>query len=169
MPLQQLAHLLGAHPHLVRHGVHLVMKCPLLFRLRDTADRLIGRTHTDILRLVETAEHTHLRKLRHAREQHEAQVLVSSLEGRVETLEGLAVDVFYQHLPAIAYYFRPSRVEHIEQRLVILINEHHTLLARHPMHMGEQIDKALAIVEVGISLVAILLLPFLYDTPNQFG
>ena len=169
MPLQQLAHLLGAHPHFVRHSVHLVMKCSLQFRLRDTADRLIGRTHTDILRLVETAEHTHLRKLRHTREQHEAQVLVSSLEGRVETLERLAVDVFYQHLPAIAYYFRPSRVEHIKQRLIILINEHHTLLARHPMHMGEQIDKALAIVEVGISLVAILLLPFLYDTPNQFG
>ena len=92
MPLQQQAHLLGAHPHLVRHGVHLVMKRPLQFRLRDTADRLIGRTHTDILRLVETAEHTHLRELRHTREQHEAQVLVSSLEGRVETLENITIE-----------------------------------------------------------------------------
>ena len=92
MPLQQLAHLRGAHPHLVRHSVHLVMKRPLQFSLRDTADRLIGRTHTDILRLVETTEHTHLRKLRHTREQHKAQVLVSSLEGRVETLENITIE-----------------------------------------------------------------------------
>ena len=92
MPLQQLAHLLGPHSHLVRHDVHLVMKRLLQFRLRDTADRLIGRTHTDILRLVETTEHTHLRKLRHTREQHKAQVLVSSLEGRVETLENITIE-----------------------------------------------------------------------------
>ena len=167
MPLQQLAHLLGAHPHLVRHSIHLVMKRPLQFRLRDTADRLIGRTHTDILWLVETAEHTHLRKLRHAREQHEAQVLVSSLEGRVETLESITIEFLNPQVVAIAIRRPIVRVEHIQQRFVILIDEHHTLLASTLMNKSPQPGKTLPHAEAIVTRHSVLPLPVL-NTHIQF-
>ena len=143
------------------------MKRPLQFSLHDTADRLIGRTHTDILRLVETTEHTHLRKLRHTREQHEAQVLVSSLEGGVETLENITIEVLDPQVVAIAIRRPIVRVEHIQQRLVILVDEHHTLLASTLMNKSQQPGKTLPHAETIVTRHSVQPLPVL-NTHIQF-
>ena len=69
--------------------------------------------HADVVGLIEPAEHTDLRKLRHPREQHELQEVVRTLEGGVESFQSIPIDVFQRS------------VEHVEYGLVIFVYQHY--------------------------------------------
>lgn len=69
--------------------------------------------HTDILWLVETAEHAHLREFGHTGQQYELQGGIGSLEGRIKTFQGLTVCRFLWC------------IEGIENGFVILVYQNH--------------------------------------------
>ena len=102
--------------------------------LRDAAQRLVTPVHADVLRLVETAEHAHLRELRHARQQHKLQVLVRCLEHGVEGLEHVAVPVLE----------RGVHVEHVQHRFVVFVNKHHGPASRPLVGGTEHLHEAVA-------------------------
>ena len=72
--------------------------------------------HTDVERLVETAEHTDLGKLGHSGQKYKLKMLVSAFEYGVETFQ----DITVLFLKTCIY------IEHIQDRLVIFINQHHS-------------------------------------------
>ena len=65
MPFQHKPNFIFRHIHFLRHRIHLIMKHRFKLILRNTTYGIIHRTHADICRLIETAEHTYLRKLCH--------------------------------------------------------------------------------------------------------
>ena len=129
--LQPLLHLPGRAAVVRGHVGNGLREVAVYLVLRDAAQRLVASVHADILRLVEAAEHAHLRELRHARQQHELQVLVRRLEHGVEGLEHVAVPVFE----------RGVHIEHVQYRLVVFVDEHHgpasRLLVGGTEHMAE--------------------------------
>ena len=84
---------------------------------------LILFVHTDVRRLVESAEHAHLRELGHTGQQHKLEVGVRFLENRIETLQDIAVMLFQQTLLPVNLDAVRS-IQHIEQRLVVFVDKH---------------------------------------------
>ena len=64
------------------------------FFFSNAAQRFVTPVHTDVIRLVESAEHAHLRELGDSGEHHKLQVLVGILEQTVESFQKIAVVVF---------------------------------------------------------------------------
>ena len=94
---------------------------------------------TDVVGLVETAEHADLRELGHAGEQHELQMFVGEFEHAVESLENLAV-VFLQGLDVSFGLGRGYvQVHHVEQRFVVFVNQHDDTPARLFMGLLEYV------------------------------
>jgi len=87
----------------------------LQFRLGDTAQRLITGIHADVVRLVETAEYAYLGEFRHSRQQHKLQVAVRPFEHRIEA---------FQYIPMTVFQIAIC-IQYIQNRLVVLINEHY--------------------------------------------
>ena len=79
--------------------------------------------HTDVVRLIETTEHAHLRELGNTREQDKLQVIISFLKHRIYAFEQIAVIILQSHL-SIFILHRNIHIHHIKQRLVIFINEY---------------------------------------------
>ena len=61
------------------------------FILCNTAKRLITSIHADVIGLVESAEHTHLREFGNSREHNELNVFVGVLENAIESFENITV------------------------------------------------------------------------------
>ena len=99
-----------------------------LFR-RDAADGVELARRSDVLRLVKAAENTDLGKIRYACEQHEAQMFVSQFKHRVELLQQFAVIRLPDSRLFVSRH-RLFRFEHIEQRFVVLVHQHHHRLSR---------------------------------------
>ena len=93
--------------------------------------------------------------------------MVSSLEGGIETLENITIEFLDPQVVTIAIRRPIVRVKHIQQRLVILIDEHHTLLACTLMNKSQQPGKTLPHAETIITRHSVLPLPVL-DTHVQF-
>src|SRR5574344_2112940 len=89
---------------LLRHAVCLSKLFYLLLENREefifcyTAETVISTIETNILWLVETTEHTHLRELRYTSEKNELQVLVGKLKDTVEALEDISVNLLQRKL-----------------------------------------------------------------------
>ena len=113
--LQPLLHLFRRTAVVHRHVGNGLREVAVDLFLRDAAQRLVTSVHADVLRLVETAEHAHLRELRHARQQHELQMLVCHLEYRVKGFQHVAV-MLLQHR---------VNVEHVQNRFVVLVDKDH--------------------------------------------
>ena len=130
----------------LKHRTHLVVRAPVYFGHRlyritessvklllgDAAECLVLAVHTDILRLVETAEHAHLRELGHTRQEHELKMLVGTLEHRIETLEDIPVLLFQVLI----------HVKHIQYRLVIFVDKNYGATAALFMSRSKHLDKA---------------------------
>ena len=153
-------HLLRRHALLSGHIVHNIMKHLLHLVLGYAAQGLEAPVHAYVGRLVEAAEHAYLREFRHACKQHKLKVCVGCLERGVESFKNVAVILLYQNVLAVGAFRAVAGVKHVEQRLVILVYEHHAALACGVVyvlkHMGEAVANALA----GYRHNAIVLLPF---------
>ena len=145
----------------LKHGQHTVpvgleLYCHLLYRLGeipfhlllgDAAQGLIPCVHADILRLVESAEHAHLGEFRDSRQQHELQVVVRRLEYGVESPEHLPVPVLQR--PALtAHLNRVVRIHHVQQRLVVFVDEHNAPPPGGFVGLAQDLRKAAAHVQV---------------------
>ena len=143
LPGKALHHFLIPALHLVRQHADGGIKHPQQFFPRDAAQRFITGIHTDVPWLVEPAEHTHLGKLCHARQQNELQVLVGQLEHTVEALEQVAVVVLQGLHLARHHRRRDAHAHHVEQRLVIFVYQHHgpapRLLVGTLQHTGKTV------------------------------
>ena len=67
-------------------------------------------------------------------------MLVGSLEYRVESLQHTTIPLFQQHPVAIHIDFH-TRVQHVEQRLVVLVYQYHDTAPRFQVHPLQQADK----------------------------
>ena len=166
--LQFERHLLSRHVIFFGHLGHLAAQAVVQFVLRDAAQGLESGTHADVVGLVKAAEHAHLRELGHAREQHKLQMRVGRLEGGVEAFENAAVVVLDEALLAVHLHFKP-RVHHVEQRLVILVNQHHAAFARGFVHMRQQLRKAVACAQLFVGGKVILRFPLGYIILHLVG
>ena len=123
-------------PHLLGHLTYGVGKDAVQFLFGDAQQGVVAMRERDVVGLVEAAEHRHLRELGDAREQHEAQVVVGGLEDGEETLQQVAVPG--QQLLVVGI----ARLQEVEQRLVVLVDEHHHLLPRLLVDGGNQATEA---------------------------
>ena len=112
---QHFSHLARGTVIFQSHTGYLLREIAFQLFLGNAAECLVTGIHTDVLGLVETAEHAYLGEFRHSRQQYELQVAVRSLEDRIETL---------QHIPVAVLQLR-IRIQYIQNRLVVLINEHY--------------------------------------------
>ena len=81
--------------------------------------------HTDVIGLIESAEHAYLRELRHSREHHKLQVLVGILENAIESFEYIPIVCLVCYLlTVIILIIQCIVVHHIEQRLVVFVNQY---------------------------------------------
>ena len=94
-------------------------KLRVQFFFCDAAECLVFISHTDVQRLVKSAEHADLRKLGNARQEHKAQIGICALENGIERLKYLSV-LFHK----FSIFF-----QHIQQWFVVFVNEHHHLLS----------------------------------------
>ena len=94
LSLEHGLHFVLPHTELFRHLRNRLRKISLQLLLGYSAQSLIAGIHTDIVRLIETAEHTNLRKLRHPGKEYELQVIVSFLEHRIETFQNFPIPLF---------------------------------------------------------------------------
>ena len=83
--LQHVQHPFFSNLIFYRQCLDRLGKVMLQFFLRDAAKRFILLVHADVARLVEPAEHTYLRELGHARQQHELKVFIRQFKGGIET------------------------------------------------------------------------------------
>ena len=106
-------HFIGSAPFLCSQHSNRIGEILLQFFLGNATKCLVTIVHADILRLVETAEHTNLRELGDTRQQHELQISVGTLEGGIESFQRVPVLVFHRS------------IKHIQNRLVVFIHQHH--------------------------------------------
>ena len=88
------------------------------FLLGDTADAGIRHLHTHILDVVQLAEDAELRELRDACQEHKSEQWLAIFQRTVEIAHRIAQNIEFFLL-----------MRHIEQWCIILIDEHHSLLA----------------------------------------
>ena len=160
---QAFDHLLLVQSQGLCHVGHRFVELRYQFVLGNAANGIVLAVHADVHWLVKAAEHAHLRELGHAREQHKLQMRVGCLEGGVEALERFAVAILDKAHFAVHLHF-VVRVHHVEQRLVVLVNQHHAAFARGVVHVCQQFTKPLAVGIICVRLKAILLFPTL-DKP----
>ena len=144
LSLQHLLHLHFVHLELLRHLADCFGKDIVYLLLRDAAECIVTLVHADVLGLVEAAEHADLRKLRNARKHHEPQIGIGILEHAVETFQHIAVVFFELDAVPFAVGDVQAAVEHVEQGLVILVNQHHDPAPRGAMCRLEHRAEALA-------------------------
>ncbi|SCI49346.1 Uncharacterised protein [uncultured Bacteroides sp.] len=99
--------------------------------LGHSAESLVMYVHTDVIRLVEPAEHTHLRELGYSRQQDKLQVCIGSLKHRVEGLQHVAVSVLQAGI----------HIEYIQNRFVVFIDQYHGPSSGLLMRRAEHLDK----------------------------
>ena len=87
---------------------------------------------------------------------------IGCLEGGIEAFKDVAVVFLEQNLVTVVVFGEVARVEHIKQRLVILIHKHHATLARGSVDICQQLRKAFSHIEVRIALIAVLPFPRLH-------
>ena len=126
------------------------------FLLRESADGGELRFHTDIDEVVEFAEDAHLRELRDARQEYEAQVRVAGFQWRVEVAHHLS------QLRQVLLF-----VHHIQQRCIVFVNEHNHLLARLGVGMLNEPYKSLVEVRF-VWLTRTINLLIVREFPAQF-
>ena len=119
--------------------------------------------HTDVVRLVEPAEHAHLRELGHSCQQDELQVCIGSLEDGVEGLQHVAVSVFQTGV----------HIEYVQNRFVVFINQYHGPSSGLLVCCLEHLDKASSHVQpvglgsqsvTGFPIGHVILQPFFQHT-----
>ena len=151
LQFQPLTHLLCRTTVIRSHACYRLRKITVQLLLCYSAKRLVVHAHADVIGLVETAENTHLRELGHTRQKHELKVTVGSLEYRIETLQYVPVAVFQ----------RGVYIEHIQYRLVVLINQHYGTAAALFVGGTEHFCKAIAQAKFLLTArKTILTLPF---------
>ena len=138
--LQQLHHVRNRLAAFLCQFGYRLGKIMLQLFLRDTAKRVVVPHHADVRRLVEAAKHRDLRELRHARQQHELQVGIRRLERRVKAPEHLPVPLFQQNTVAIHDNFC-TRIQHVQQRLVVFVHQHHAATPRPLMRLLQHVGK----------------------------
>ena len=97
-------------------------------RLGVAADGRVAWVEGDVGEVVEAGEHAHLRELADSREKGETDVRVTGLDGRIQPPQVVAVgagDV--------------GRVEGVQNRLVVLVDQHHHAPAGPCVQRAEQI------------------------------
>ena len=141
LAFEQTGHLFLGYAFPVCHITYRTGKVVFQFFLGDTAQGFIAYVHADVGRLVETAEHAYLRELGNSGEQDELQVIVRSLEYRIESFQHFPVPVLQQHF---LLFSLNARIEYVQDRLVVFVNQHHTTSTRLFMGLFEQVSKAVS-------------------------
>ncbi len=124
LPFQFRFHLVLRELIFSCHLLNLFFENGVQFLFGDAEQGVVACRQTDVVGLVETAEHADLRELGHAGEQHEAQMLVGGLEHRIETFENLTVPVFYLSCLSVHTSLQ-TRVHNVKQGLVVFVYQHH--------------------------------------------
>lgn len=105
----------------------------------DATHASVWLIHAHVLDVVQLAENAQLRELGDACQEHEAQHWLTILQRRVEVAHDVA-----EHVKALAF------MHNIKQRRVILVDEHHSLLACLDRDGLNQVEKP----DVGILRIA---------------
>ena len=119
MVFQLLDGLLPAQFQMLGKSIDIIAHLCKHFLLGDTADAGVRLVHTHILDIVQLAEDAQLRKLRDARQEDKSEQWLAIFQGTVEIAHRIAQNIEFFLL-----------MRHIQQRSVIFIDEHHSLLAR---------------------------------------
>ena len=98
------------------HALHRLPEVAVQLFLRDPAKGFILAVHADVKRLVKATEHTDLGKLGHSGQKYKLKVFVRALEYGVETFQDIAVLLLKTCI----------HIEHIQNRLIVFINQHHS-------------------------------------------
>ena len=101
-------------------------------RVRITADRAVTLIKGDVVQVVQTGEEPGLRELAHTRQETEPDVLVAVLDHPVEAPQEVPV--------------RPCDLrflKRVQDRLVVLVDQHHHLFLRDPVEALDQVCEAL--------------------------
>ena len=157
LTLQHLHHPCLVRSVFLRQPADGFSEITLQFLLRNAAKSLVTPVHADVCRLVEAAEHAHLRELGDPRKQNELQVVISSLEHGIEAFEDFPVTVLKQTV----FFGRVhpcARIKYIENRLVVFVYEHHAPASVPLMRPMKHIGKASTYV-MKIGCTPIFLLP----------
>ena len=89
--LQTDLQFIDADPELVGHHRDIICEIAVEFRFGNATECLIAAVEGDVAGLVETTEHTDLREFGDTRQKDETEILIGSLEARVECLQLLTV------------------------------------------------------------------------------
>ena len=114
-----LKHLLMSIAFRFSHYVDISPKLRGEFFLGYAANVSIFLVHAYIIDIVQLAEDAQLGELGDSREEHEAQILVATLQRRIEIAHHIAE---HRQIFLLVHY--------IEKRSIVLVNEHNHLLAR---------------------------------------
>ena len=115
----------------LRQLLYRLSEITFQFLLRYTAKSLILGVHADVFGLVETTEHTHLRKFCHTGQEDKLQVFIRPLEGRIKTFQNVTM-LFLQVLVI---------VQDVKNRLVVFIHQHHSTQTRFLISRFQQFDE----------------------------
>ena len=96
----------------------------------DAADAGVWLVHTHILDVVQLAEDAELRELRDARKKHKTEQWLAIFQGTVEIAHRIAQNIEFFLL-----------MSHIQQRCIIFIDEHHSLLASLCSNCSYQVEQ----------------------------
>ena len=114
-------------------GLHLSKQ----FFLSDATDSLVVCHESHVAKVVELAEHTLLRELRDACEEHFVQIVALRLQGAEEVAHALT-DLLLQL----------RFVDAVEHRCVVLVDEHHPLVACLAVGGFDDIGESIAEIPV---------------------
>ena len=130
MVFQLLDGLLPAQFQMPGKSVDIIAHLGQHFLLGDTADAGVRLVHAHILDIVQLAENAELRELRDASKKHETEQWLTIFQGTVEIAHRIAQNIELFLL-----------MRHIQQRSIIFIDEHHSLLASLCSNCSYQVEQ----------------------------
>ena len=87
------------------------------FIFRDTAQSIVFPVHTDVVQLVQIAEHADLSKLGDTRQEYETKIAVSTFQNTIESFQDTAI------------FIQKQLVQNsLKKRFVVFVNQDHNLL-----------------------------------------
>ena len=130
MVFQLLDGLLPVQFQMLGKSIDVIAHLGQHFLLGDAADTGIRLVHAHILDIVQLTEDAELRELRDARKKHKTEQWLAIFQGTVEIAHRIAQNIEFFLL-----------MRHIQQRSVIFINEHHSLLASLCSNCSYQVEQ----------------------------
>ena len=118
--------------------------------LSDAAKSFVASVHTDVVRLVETAEHAYLREFCHSGKKNKLEMTVRHLKHGIESFQNVAVLVFKTGIC----------IQNIQDRLVVLVYQDYGTTACLLMYRTKYITKTKSDSKFRVGMNTILFFPF---------